>query len=115
MQRDPRFAAAVARELAAQLQLSGGLAAPPTRPALIALRRLDTGVSLWGVGPPACVALRRVDPGVSLGAVASALARALSAYGPVEVLDADAAGTSAVERAEDENADVLLLQAAGSR
>jgi NTE family protein len=94
MERDPRFAAAVARELAAQLQLSGGLAAPPTRPALIALRRLD--------------------PGVSLGAVASSLARALSAYGPVEVLDADAAGTSAVERAEDENAHVLLVDEAGA-
>ena len=94
MERDPRFAAAVARELAAQLQLSGGLAAPPTRPALIALRRLD--------------------PGVPLEAVASSLARALSAYGPVEVLDADAAGTSAVERAEDENAHVLLVDEAGA-
>ena len=94
MERDPRFAAAVARELAAQLQLSGGLAAPPTRPALIALRRLD--------------------PGVPLGAVASSLARALSAYGSVEVLEADAAGTSAVERAEDENAHVLLVDEAGA-
>ena len=94
MERDPRFAAAVARELAAQLQLSGGLAAPPTRPALIALRRLD--------------------PGVPLEAVASSLARALSAYGPVEVLEADAAGTSAVERAEDENAHVLLVDEAGA-
>ena len=94
MERDPHFAAAVARELAAQLQLSGGLAAPPTRPALIALRRLD--------------------PGVPLEAVASSLARALSAYGPVEVLEADAAGTSAVERAEDENAHVLLVDEAGA-
>ncbi len=94
MERDPRFAAAVARELAAQLQLSGGLAAPPTRPALIALRRLD--------------------PGVPLGAVASSLARALSEYGSVEVLEADAAGTSAVERAEDENAHVLLVDEAGA-
>ncbi len=93
MERDPRFAAAVARELAAQLQASGGLAAPPTRPALIALRRLD--------------------PGVPLASVASSLARALSAYGPVEVLGADAAGTSAVERAEDENAHVLLVDEAG--
>ena len=94
MERDPRFAAAVARELAAQLQLSGGLAAPPTRPALIALRRLD--------------------PGVPLEAVASSLARALSEYGSVEVLEADAAGTSAVERAEDENAHVLLVDEAGA-
>ena len=37
MERDARFAAAVARELASQLQASGGLDAPPTRPALIAL------------------------------------------------------------------------------
>ena len=94
MERDPHFAAAVARELAAQLQLSGGLAAPPTRPALIALRRLD--------------------PDVPLEAVASSLARALSAYGPVEVLEADAAGTSAVERAEDGNAHVLLVDEAGA-
>jgi predicted acylesterase/phospholipase RssA len=94
MEREPRFAAAVARELAAQLQASGGLAAPPTRPALFALRGLD--------------------PGVPLTAVASSLARALATYGPVEVLEADAAGTSAVERAEDENAHVLLVDEAGA-
>ncbi len=94
MERDGRFAAAVARELAAQLQASGGLSAPPTRPALLALRRLD--------------------PGVPLVPVASSLARALAAYGPVEVLDAAAAGTNAVERAEDENAHVLLVDEAGA-
>ncbi|HEX6725626.1 MAG TPA: patatin-like phospholipase family protein, partial [Gaiella sp.] len=94
MERDPRFAAAVARELAAQLQASGGLAAPPTRPVLFALRRLD--------------------PGVPLAAMAASLAHALSAYGPIEVLRADAAGTSAVERAEDENAHVLLVDEAGA-
>ena len=94
MERDGRFAAAVARELATQLQASGGLSAPPTRPALLALRRLD--------------------PGVPLAAVASSLARALAAYGPVEVLEADAAGTNAVERAEDENAHVLLVDEAGA-
>jgi predicted acylesterase/phospholipase RssA/CRP-like cAMP-binding protein len=94
MERDPGFAAAVARELAAQLQESGGLAAPPTRPALFALRRLDAGVAL--------------------AAVASSLARALSTYGPVEVLGADAAGTSAVERAEHENAHVLLVDETGA-
>jgi NTE family protein len=94
MECDPRFAAAVARELAAQLQESGGLAAPPSRPALLALRRLD--------------------PGVPLAAVASSLARALSAYGPVAVLESSAAGTDAVERAEDENAHVLLLDEAGA-
>jgi predicted acylesterase/phospholipase RssA/CRP-like cAMP-binding protein len=94
MERDGRFAAAVARELAAQLQASGGLAAPATRPALFALRRLD--------------------PSVPLAAVGSSLARALATYGPVEVLEADAAGTNAVERAEDENAHVLLVDESGS-
>jgi len=94
MERDTGFAAAVARELAAQLQASGGLAAPPTRPALFALRRLD--------------------PGVPLAAVASSLARALSTYGPVELLEADAAGTSAVEQAEHENAHVLLVDETGA-
>ncbi|HET6601015.1 MAG TPA: patatin-like phospholipase family protein [Gaiella sp.] len=94
MERDSGFAAAVARELAAQLQASGGLAAPPSRPALFALRRLDAGVPL--------------------AAVASSLARALSIYGPVEVLEADAAGTSAVEQAEHENAHVLLVDETGA-
>jgi len=93
MELDGRFAAAVARELAAQLQASGGLSAPPSRPALLALRRLD--------------------PGVPLAPVASSLAHALAAFGPVEVLDASAAGTNAVERAEDENAHVLLVDEAG--
>ena len=93
MELDGRFAAAVARELAAQLQASGGLSAPPSRPALLALRRLD--------------------PGVPLAPVASSLAHALAAFGPVEVLDASAAGTDAVERAEDENAHVLLVDEAG--
>jgi len=94
MERDSGFAAAVARELAAQLQASGGLAAPPTRPALLTLRRLDAGVPL--------------------AAVASSLAHALSTYGPVEVLEADAAGTSAVEQAEQENAHVLLVDETGA-
>ena len=94
MERDSGFAAAVARELAAQLQASGGLAAPPTRPALLTLRR--------------------VDAGVPLAAVASSLAHALSTYGPVEVLGADAAGTSAVEQAEHENAHVLLVDETGA-
>ena len=93
MELDGRFAAAVARELAAQLQASGGLSAPPSRPALLVLRRLD--------------------PGVPLAPVASSLAHALAAFGPVEVLDASAAGTDAVERAEDENAHVLLVDEAG--
>jgi predicted acylesterase/phospholipase RssA len=46
--------------------------------------------------------------------VASSLARALATYGAVEVLEADAAGTRAVERAEDENAHVLLVDEVGS-
>jgi predicted acylesterase/phospholipase RssA/CRP-like cAMP-binding protein len=94
MERDGRFAATVARELASQLQASGGLDAPPTRPVLLALRRLG--------------------PEVPLADVASSLARALARYGPVEILDAAAAGTDAVERAEDDNAHVLLLDEAGA-
>jgi predicted acylesterase/phospholipase RssA/CRP-like cAMP-binding protein len=94
MERDGRFAAAVARELAAQLQASGGLDAAPTRPVLFALRRLG--------------------PEVPLADVASSLARALAPYGPVEILDAAAAGTDAVERAEDDNAHVLLLDETGA-
>jgi NTE family protein len=94
MERDPRFAAAVARELAAQLQTSGGLDAPPSRPALIALRRLGSEVPLEQV--------------------ARSLAQSLETYGPVELLGPEAAGTKAVERAEDENAHVLLLDEAGA-
>jgi len=94
MEHDNGFAAAVARELASQLQASGGLEAVPARPALFALRGLDAGVPL--------------------GAVASSLARALATFGPVEILDAAAAGTDAVERAEDENAHILLVDEAGA-
>ena len=92
--RDAWFAAAVARELALQLQASGGLEAPPTRPALIGLR---------GIGPD-----------MPVRAVAASLANALSRYGSVDVLDASAAGTGMLERAEDEHAHVLLVDEAGS-
>ena len=92
--RDAWFAAAVARELALQLQSSGGLDAPPSRPALFGLR---------GLGPD-----------VPVRALADALANALGRYGSVEVLDASAAGTGALERAEDEHAHVLLVDEAGS-
>jgi predicted acylesterase/phospholipase RssA len=94
IERDPRFAAAVARELALQLQASGGLTAPPSRPALIAVAALS--------------------PDVPLRPVAASLAHALEAFGTVEVLDASAAGTGAVERAEEEHEHVLLLDEAGS-
>jgi predicted acylesterase/phospholipase RssA len=94
IERDPGFAAAVARELALQLQASGGLDAPPSRPALIALEALS--------------------PGVPLRALAASLARALETYGSVETLEASAAGTGAVERAEDEHAHVLLLDETGT-
>ncbi len=94
LERNQWFATAVARELALQLQASGGLDAPPTRPALIAVR---------GVGS-----------NVPVRAVAGSLARALQRYGSVEVLDASAAGTGAVERAEDEHAHVLLVDETGS-
>ena len=93
--RDGAFAAAVARELALQLQASGGLDAPPSRPALLGLR---------GLGPD-----------VPVRAVAASLASALERYGSVEVLDASAAGTGMLERAEDEHAHVLLVDEAGKR
>jgi NTE family protein len=94
IERDARFAAAVARELALQLQASGGLDAPPSRPALIALAALSSDVPLR--------------------AVAASVASALETFGSVEVLDASAAGTGAVERAEEENEHVLLLDETGS-
>ena len=92
--RDAWFATAVARELAIQLQASGGLDAPPTRSAVIGIR---------GLGPD-----------VPVRAVAESLAGALARYGSVEVLDASAAGTGMLERAEDEHAHVLLLDDTGS-
>ena len=92
--RDAGFAAAVARELALQLQASGGLDAPPSRPALIGLR---------GLGPD-----------VPVRAIAASLAHVLERYGSVEVLDASAAGTGMLERAEDEHAHVLLLDEVGT-
>ena len=76
--RDAWFATAVARELALQLQASGGLDAPPTRPA-------SSGSA--GSAP--------VFPSVPPESLALALAR----YGSVEVLDASAAGTGMLERA----------------
>jgi NTE family protein len=94
IERDAGFAAAVARELALQLQASGGLDAPPSRPALIALEALS--------------------PGVPLGGVATSLSRALETYGSVETLGASAAGTGAVERAEDQHAHVLLVDETGT-
>jgi NTE family protein len=94
IERDAGFAAAVARELALQLQASGGLDAPPSRPALIALEALSPGVPLRGV--------------------AASLSRALETYGSVETLGASAAGTGAVERAEDEHAHVLLVDETGA-
>jgi predicted acylesterase/phospholipase RssA len=94
VQRDAGFAASVARELALQLQASGGLDAPASRPALIALRALSPGVPLRGV--------------------ADSLSGALQAYGSVAVLDGSGAGTAAVERAEAEHTHVLLLDETGA-
>jgi NTE family protein len=93
MEDDARFAAAVARELAVQLQASGGLDAPPSRPALLALRPLS--------------------PDVPLRALAASLGRALEPFGSVAMLDDTANGTGAVERAEDEHTHVLLLDERG--
>ena len=93
VERDAAFAASVARELAVQLQASGGLEAAASRPALIALCALS--------------------PDVPIRDVAASLARALERYGSVAQLDA-AAGAGAVERAEDEHAHVLLVDESAS-
>ena len=93
MERDAHFAATVARELAVMLQASGGLSAPPARPSLFALRALG--------------------PDVPVDAVARSLAHALERYGSVEILGSDAAGTGAVERAEEESTHVLLVDETG--
>jgi NTE family protein len=94
IERDAHFAATVARELATLLQASGGLSAPPSRPSLFALRGLGRDVPVQGV--------------------ARSLASALERYGTVEILGADAAGTGAVERAEDEATHVLLVDELGA-
>jgi NTE family protein len=93
LENEPSFAAAVARELALQLQASGGLEAPPSRPALFAIRGLGGHVPVR--------------------AVAASLSSALERYGTVEVLDASAAGTGALEHAEDEHAHVVLIDETG--
>ena len=94
MERDPRFAAAVARELAAQLQ---------------AERRPCRTPHPAGAHRPAAARSRR--PTRSGGLLAGARALGVRLRGGA---GADAAGTSAVERAEDENAHVLLVDEAGA-
>jgi predicted acylesterase/phospholipase RssA len=99
MTRDVGFAAAVARELARQLQASGGLELPETRPALIAIRALG--------------------PEVPLRRFAGSLAGALSPWGPVAILDRSeldlASARQAVDEAERRHAHVLLVDDGGSR
>jgi NTE family protein len=89
LDRDPAFAAALARELARQLQASGGLETPEARVAVLAV----TGDDAAGF--------------------AAALARALERWGSVEVLDGgrlEREGfAAAVDAAEERHAFVLLI------
>jgi len=89
LESDPAFAAGLARELARQLQASGGLDEPDARVAVIAV----TGDEAAGF--------------------AAKLARALGAWGDVEVLDGGRlvpdAFAAAVDAAEAEHAYTLLV------
>jgi NTE family protein len=89
LERDPVFAAGLARELARQLQASGGLDQPEAGVAVIAV----TGDDAAGF--------------------AAELAQALAAWGSVDVLDggrlAPGAFAAAVDAAEAEHAYVLLV------
>jgi NTE family protein len=92
LERDAGFAIAIARALAFQLQASGGLLPPATRPAVLCVRSLD--------------------PGVDTARFADRLSAALAPFGPVALLreeDATDSHASALDRAERENAHVVLL------
>jgi NTE family protein len=94
LQQDKAFAIAVARSLALQLQASGGLSLPTSRPAVISVRSL-------GPGP---------DP----ASWAAALSRALERFGSVATLtasDAHEEPAAVLDRAEREHAHVLLVDA----
>ncbi len=92
LRNDTAFAISVARSLALQLQASGGLTLPTSRPAVISVRSLG--------------------PGLDPAPWAAALSRALERFGSVATLTApDALEESAgvLDRAEREHAHVLLL------
>ncbi|MBA3347228.1 MAG: patatin-like phospholipase family protein [Actinobacteria bacterium] len=93
---DPAFSRSLVRELARQLQLSGGLAVPPTRPRVFSL------VGLAG--------------DVDTDRLADAVARELGRFGRVETLRGDEASdgpAALLARAEAGN-DAVLLVARGS-
>jgi NTE family protein len=92
LRNDTEFAIAVARSLAVQLQASGGLTLPTSRPAVISVRAL---------GPA-------LDPAPWAAALAGALAR----FGSVTTLtesDALEEPVGVLDRAERRHAHVLLL------
>jgi NTE family protein len=92
LREDSAFAIAVARSLALQLQESGGLTLPTTRPAVIAVRSLE--------------------PGLDPASWAAALSRALARFGSVATLtvsDALDEPAAALDRAERGHEHVLLL------
>lgn len=94
LRQDTGFATSVARALALQLQASGGLHPPASRPAVFAVLSLGPGI----------------DP-VSSGVE---LAGSLARFGSVATLRADDAGgsfASALDRAERDHAHVVLVDA----
>ncbi len=94
--RDSGFAVSVARTLAFQLQSSGELATPPSRPSVIAVGALDLGVDVWSY--------------------ADELVTALAALGSVATLSRDDAGgheLDALDRAEREHDYTVLVDAGG--
>ena len=93
---DPEFARALLRELAGQLQRSGGLTTPSTRPTVFAVAPLAEGL----------------DP----DRLAAAIARELSRFGSVDTLRGDEGSdgyTALLARAEAAN-DAVLLVAGGA-
>src|SRR5688500_14834600 len=93
---DGGFALSVARELARQLQASGGLALPETRPAVFTVAGIGSG---------------------DAAGFAADLARALERFGSVVTLDGGDRGTDdfalVLERAEADSTHVLLLDGPG--
>ena len=93
---DPRFARALLRELAAQLQVSGGLATPSTRPRVFSVVPLGAGLDAERL--------------------AGAIARELARFGSVDTLrghEGSDAGAALLARAEAANDAVLLVSGHG--
>jgi NTE family protein len=94
LRHDTAFAIAVARSLALQLQASGGLTLPSSRPAVISVRSLG--------------------PGVHAAPWTASLSRALERFGSVATLtssDAQEEPAAVLDRAERAHAHVVLVDA----